>query len=85
MSVLPRYGFTNATQPCFASPVPCSASVFADDLHRTTDAHRLISDAIYNRVVNNADVSVVPEPSSILLVGADLLPCVAPRADGASR
>ena len=71
-----RYGFTNATIPCFVAPIPCSTSVFADDLHPTTGAHQLISDAMYNRVVNNVDVSVVPEPSSFLLVGTGLLACV---------
>jgi phospholipase/lecithinase/hemolysin len=70
-----RYGFTNATVPCFAAPVSCSTAVFADDLHPTTNAHLLISDAIYNRVVNNVDVAVVPEPSTVLLVGTGLLAC----------
>lgn len=70
-----RYGLTNAAVPCFALPVPCSTSVFADDLHPTTAAHQLISDAMYNRVVNGVDVAVVPEPSTVLLVGAGLLAC----------
>ncbi|MBC8087888.1 MAG: SGNH/GDSL hydrolase family protein [Phycisphaerae bacterium] len=71
----PRYGFTNATLPCFAFAVSCGTSVFADDLHPTSTAHLLISDAIYNRVAYGVDVSVVPEPSSILLVGAGLIAC----------
>lgn len=71
----PLYGFTNATLPCFSAPVPCSTSLFVDDLHVTTKAHLLVSDAIYNRVVNGVDVSVVPEPSSALLVGMGLIAC----------
>lgn len=70
-----QYGFTNATAPCFVAPVSCNTSVFADDLHPTTNAHALIANAMYNRVANNVDVSVVPEPSSVVLMALGLLGC----------
>jgi phospholipase/lecithinase/hemolysin len=70
-----QYGLLNTTIPCFAVAVPCSASVFADDLHPTTAAHQLIADAMYERVVNGVDVSVVPEPSSMVLLGSGLVAC----------
>lgn len=69
----PVYGFTNTSVPCLFAPVSCSDAVFADPLHPTTDAHKIIADAAYARVVNGVDVSVVPEPSSILLMGCGLL------------
>lgn len=69
------YGFNNATIPCLFAPVPCNTSVFADPLHPTTAAHRLIANAAYNRVVNGVDVAVVPEPATVVLTGLGLLLC----------
>ncbi len=72
-----RYGIVNTTVPCFllppGQPLDCSNSLFADDRHPTETMHRLIADAAYDRVVNGRDVSVVPEPATVLLVGTGLL------------
>lgn len=80
------YGFTNATVPCLFAPVSCNTSVFADPLHPTTYAHQLIANAAYNRVVNGADVAVVPEPATVVMTGLGLLLCgVAARRKSANR
>ncbi|MEO8000043.1 MAG: SGNH/GDSL hydrolase family protein, partial [Gemmatimonadaceae bacterium] len=71
----PNYGFTNTTIPCLVVPVSCSDAVFADALHPTTRAHKLIADAAYARVMYGVDVAVVPEPATVLLVGCGLLLC----------
>jgi outer membrane lipase/esterase len=67
-----KYGFTNATVPCIALP-SCAGSVFFDPLHPTTAAHQLIAQAAFARVVQGVDVSAVPEPSTVVLVGAGLI------------
>lgn len=67
------YGFTNTTVPCLFAPVSCSDAVFADPLHPTTGAHKIIADAAFQRVVYGEDVSVVPEPASVVLMGCGLL------------
>lgn len=73
-----RYGFTNATSPCLPPFAPsgapsCDVSVFSDALHPTTNAHALIAAAAYDRVIHGIDVSVVPEPATVVLVGGGLL------------
>ncbi|HEU4632234.1 MAG TPA: SGNH/GDSL hydrolase family protein [Gemmatimonadaceae bacterium] len=73
-----RYGLTNVSVPClppFAPPgaPSCDVSVFADQLHPTTRAHELIADAVYDRVVLGEDVGVVPEPTTLALVGGGLV------------
>lgn len=73
----PRYGLTNTAVPCLVVAVPCSSAVFADGLHPTSAAHKLIADAAYARVVFGQNVSVVPEPATVLLVGCGLLACAA--------
>jgi len=70
-----RYGLTNTTTPCLFAPVSCDNAVFADDLHPTTRVHQLIANAAYARVVFGVDVAVVPEPSTVLLLGFGLLVC----------
>ena len=74
------YGFVNASIPClpgFQPPgvpaPPCAVSVFADPLHPTTRVHELLANAAYNRVVNNVDIAVVPEPSTVILLATGLL------------
>lgn len=68
-----RYGLTNATTPCLVAPVPCNTAVFADPLHPSTGAHAIIANAAFNRIVNQADVAPVPEPATVVLMGAGLL------------
>ena len=67
------YGFTDTTRPCI--PVPgyavapsCEASVFFDDLHPTTTAH-----AVVGQAAAQALQSTVPEPATVVLVGAGLV------------
>lgn len=67
------YGFTNTTQPCI--PVPgysvaasCATSVFFDDLHPTTAAHRVVGQA-----TAQALHATVPEPATVLLFGAGVV------------
>lgn len=69
-----RYGITNATYPCFAPGAPsCSSSLFVDGEHGTAVWQQLVADAAYERVVNGNDVSAIPEPATVLLVGGGLL------------
>lgn len=70
-----QYGMTNTTVPCLLAPVPCSDAVFADALHPTTRVHQLIAEAAYARVVYGQDVSVVPEPATLWMMGGGLLLC----------
>jgi len=66
------YGITNTVLPCF-SPAPgtpsCSTSLFIDPLHPTTKMDALIANAAYDRVVLGRDVAVIPEPSTVALMG----------------
>jgi outer membrane lipase/esterase len=62
-----KFGITNVSAPCtgFAFSVPlggtsCDKSLFSDVLHPSARAHALIGQAAFD---------VVPEPSSVLLVG----------------
>jgi phospholipase/lecithinase/hemolysin len=70
-----KYGITNLAVPCFTPanpPISCASSLFVDHLHPTSPVEQLFADAAYNRVVNGVDVSVVPEPSTIVLMAAGL-------------
>jgi outer membrane lipase/esterase len=62
-----KFGITNVSAPCtgFAFSVPlgggaCSTSLFSDVLHPSASAHALLGAAAF---------ALVPEPSSVLLVG----------------
>jgi outer membrane lipase/esterase len=73
------YGFTNATTPCFgppfgpANPPSCDTSVWADTFHPTTRVHALIGDAAFRYVTTGQNVAVIPEPATVLLVGAGVV------------
>ena len=63
------YGITNVAIPCFGVPglVPpsdCDRALFADALHPTTRAHRLVAGV--------ALAAVVPEPATLALVAGGL-------------
>ena len=72
-----RYGITDVTRPCLPPPfglgLDCSTALFADALHPTTRAHDLIAAAAYARVVRGTDVTVIPEPATVVLLGGGLL------------
>ena len=70
-----NYGITNATVPCLLLPNPavaCNSAIFVDQRHPTAAVHTLIANAAYNRLVLQVDVTVAPEPSTVLLMGAGL-------------
>ena len=70
----PMYRMTNVTTPCFAPGAPsCDVSLFVDGQHPTTRAHAVIAGAAYDLVVTGVNVSAVPEPATVTLVGAGLL------------
>jgi outer membrane lipase/esterase len=70
------YGITDTTRPCFGppfgppNPAPCDVSMWADDLHPTTRTHALIGEAAFRYVTTGQNVAVIPEPATVLLVGA---------------
>jgi outer membrane lipase/esterase len=70
------YGITDTTRPCFGppfgppNPAPCDVSMWADDLHPTTRVHGLIGEAAFRYVTTGQNVAVIPEPATVLLVGA---------------
>jgi outer membrane lipase/esterase len=70
------YGVTDTTRPCFGppfgppNPAPCDVSLWADDLHPTTRVHGLIGEAAFRYVTTGQNVAVIPEPATVLLVGA---------------
>jgi phospholipase/lecithinase/hemolysin len=67
------YGFTNTTAAClFVAGVPCETAVFADDIHPSARAHEVIAAAAYNRVITGADVTAVPEPTTLALLAGGL-------------
>lgn len=66
------YGFTNVTTPCLSGAVPCETAAFADDIHPSARAHQLIAAAAYDRVFNGADVTTVPEPTTLGLLAGGL-------------
>jgi cholinesterase len=64
------YGLTNVTDPCFNGTSVCSHPdqyLFYDDFHPTTAVHAIIGEAFAE--------TVVPEPSTILLMSAGLALC----------
>lgn len=68
----PRFGITNVTTACFAPGAPsCAVSLFVDGQHPTTVGHRLIAGAALGLVGNG--VAVVPEPTTVVLLGGGLL------------
>jgi outer membrane lipase/esterase len=73
-----QYGLTNVSTACLPPFAPvgapsCGVSVFADDLHPTTRTHALIADAAYRYVVTGQNVAVVPEPTTVVLLGSGLV------------
>ena len=70
-----RYGFTNTTGSCLAAmQLPsCTGYVFFDGLHPTSASHALVASAAYQLVAFDRNVSLVPEPASVALLGAGLV------------
>jgi len=68
------YGFTNTTDSCLAAMrLPaCDGFVFFDGLHPTSASHAAIANAAYQLVAFDRNVSLVPEPASVALLGAGL-------------
>jgi phospholipase/lecithinase/hemolysin len=67
------YGFTDTTRPCIPLPgysvaPSCTTSVFFDDLHPTTAAH-----AVVGQAAAQALQATVPEPATVVLLGAGLV------------
>lgn len=69
------YGFTNTTDSCVAAmQLPaCAGYVFFDGLHPSSASHALVASAAYQLVAYDRNVSLVPEPASVALLGAGLL------------
>lgn len=71
----PLYGLTNVTTPCLGPPAgppgapSCDVSVFADSLHPTTRTDQIIARSVAGYVTAGQS-AVVPEPTTVLLVGA---------------
>ena len=68
------YGFADTTRPCtpvagYSLAASCETSVFFDDLHPTTAAHRVVGQAAAAQVLQ----ATVPEPTTVVLVGAGLV------------
>ena len=71
------YGLTNTSGACAPPPfgtsaAPCETSAFFDREHPTTAAHRIIAQAAYRRLVFGADVTAIPEPSTVVLLAGGL-------------
>lgn len=65
----PQYGITNLTTPCFLNfgtpaQIPCDQSLFADALHPTTAAQRVVGQVALQ--------AVVPEPGTVTLLAGGL-------------
>jgi phospholipase/lecithinase/hemolysin len=61
------YGFTDVTDPCLVGLTPCSNPnqyLFWDDLHPTTAADQILAAQFAN--------AVVPEPSTLLMLGTGI-------------
>jgi len=69
------FGFTNTTDSCLAAGQfpACTGYVFFDGLHPSSASHALIADAAYQLVAFDRNVSLVPEPASVALLGAGLV------------
>lgn len=69
------FGFTNTNTSCIAAnQLPnCPGYVFWDGLHPSSAAHQAVGNAAYQLVAFNRNVSLVPEPATITLVGIGLL------------
>ena len=68
------YGFTDNTRPCipvagYSVAPSCATSVFFDDLHPTTAAHAVVGAQAAAQVLQ----ATVPEPTTVVLVGAGLV------------
>ena len=70
-----QFGFTNTSGSCIAAgQLPtCTGYVFWDGLHPTAAAHELAGIAAYNLVAYNQNVGVVPEPSTVVLLGSGVV------------
>ncbi len=67
------YGFTNVTEPCFDGSTVCadpSSYLFWDSVHPTSTAAGFLGDRLTGAVVPTG--TVVPEPTSLLLLGTGL-------------
>jgi phospholipase/lecithinase/hemolysin len=63
-----KYGFTNATDPCFDGVNVCSDPndyLFWDDIHPTTKAHALLA--------ADFEQAVVPEPATLVMLGTGIV------------
>lgn len=71
----PMHGLTNVTIPCLgtAGAPSCDVSVFADVLHPTTRTDQIIAQATFRYVTTGQNAAVVPEPATVLLVGAGVV------------
>lgn len=81
------YGFTNTTDSCLdAGQFPaCAGYVFSDGFHPTTASHALLADAAYQLAAYDRNVSLVPEPASVALLGAGLIGVLAVGATRRNR
>jgi phospholipase/lecithinase/hemolysin len=65
-----QFGILNVDVPCLLPGAPsCDVSLFYDDQHPTTVGHRIIA----NAALASVTPAVVPEPSTVALVGGGLL------------
>ena len=69
------YGFNNTNGSCIAAgQLPaCTGYVFWDGLHPSSASHAFVGAAAYNLVANGVNVSLVPEPATVVLTGTGLL------------
>jgi phospholipase/lecithinase/hemolysin len=69
-----KYGFTNINTPAQGLNVNPDQYVFWDDIHPTTKTHQLIAGAGYDALVAAGCFKPAPEPSSMALAFAAILP-----------
>ena len=68
------FGFTNTSGNCIAdgaSPA-CTGYVFWDGLHPSARAHGFVASAAYELVAFDRNVTAVPEPATVALLGGGL-------------